>query len=368
MKAGPLIPLGVLLVFQYFTSAVLVSTYPEELYFPGVRIVGLCVYLILDVTGYVFWRSFIRPQFSVLRDLPQPQVSQVHTYMSCTNNIQQTRGGFLTGHVGAVFSIPLGRQIAEWVNSIPNNGMLWFRGMLGAEYLIVAGADSLRDVLFVRAYDFEKTSAFRRYTRRFLAAGLVVQEGDAHKARRKAISPVFQPRNVDALKPMLTSKSERLIQALLKRCNQAGWVQDPKQHHGSAVIDICDWATRFALDVACVVGFGEDFGLAETTEVQPILAAYTTIFTGSKSKMSQYAWHNTAPQFLANALPHKLDKDMDEAARVIRQISHQAVEKRVDLIQRGEKPPQDFLTECIQSNKFSAAECADELLILMAAA
>lgn len=254
------------------------------------------------------------------------------------------------------------------MNDIPNQGLLWFRGMLGAEYLIVNSAESLRDVLFVRPYDFEKTSAFRRYTRRFMAAGLVTQEGEAHKATRKAISPVFQPRAVDALKPMLTDKSERLIQALLKRCSQAGWIDSPKHHHGTAVIDICDWATRFALDVACLVGFGEDFGLAETPEVLPILQAYTTIFTGSKDKMNQYAWHNTAPQFLVKAFPHKLDAEMDAAHSMIRQLGMQAVNGRIELIQRGEKPPQDFLTECIQSNKFSPQACCDELLILLAAA
>ena len=282
----------------------------------------------------------------------------------------KTRGGLLTGHVGAVFSIPLGRQVAEWVNNIPNNGMIWFRGMLGAEYLVVAGAESLRDVLFARAYDFEKTSAFRRYTRRFMAAGLVVQEGDAHKGRRKAISPAFQPRNVDALKPMLSRKSERLIQALLSRShNQAGWGQGLMQPDDGTVIDICDWATRFALDVACVVGFGDDWGLVETREIKPILAAYTTIFTGSKTKMSQYAWHNTAPQWLVKAFPHQLDQAMDEAAATIHRISKQAVAKRIALINSGEKtPPQDFLTEVIQSGKFTPDEVSDELLILMAAA
>jgi cytochrome P450 len=272
--------------------------------------------------------------------------------------------------VGAVFSIPLGRQIAEWVNNIPNNGMLWFRGMLGAEYLIVAGAESLRDVLFARAYDFEKTSAFRRYTRRFMASGLVVQEGDAHKSRRKAISPAFQPKNVDALKPMLSKKSERLIQALHRRSNdKAGKDQGVNKTAGSTTIDICDWATRFALDVACVVGFGDDWGLVETAEVKPILAAYTTIFGGSKTKMSQYAWHNTAPQWLVQAFPHTLDKSMDEAAATIHRISKQAVAARISLINSGEKNiPQDFLTEVIQSGKFSPDEVSDELLILMAAA
>lgn len=259
--------------------------------------------------------------------------------------------------------MPLGRQITEWMNNIPNDGLLFFRGVMGAEYLVVTGTEGLRDVLFSRAYDFEKTSAFRRYTRRFLAAGLVVQEGEAHKIRRKAVGPVFQPRNVDALKPLLCAKSQRLVQVLRQISDRESDVKDT-----TSTIDICDWSTRFALDIACTVGFGEDFGLVENREIQSILRAYTTIFTGSKEKMKQYAWHNTAPVWLSRLFPHKLDKEMDEASRVIREITVGAVRKRIDLIQAGEKAPQDFLTEVILSGKFDAQECADELVILMAAA
>lgn len=361
MKVGPLVPLGVLLTLQHFAFGLLVSTYPN-LYFPGVRVLALVTFCFLDFTCYVLWRSLVRPLFSVLRDLPQPPV-RIHNHflpLDALSNILETRGGLITGHSGAVFSIPLGRQVAEWVNTIPNNGMLWFRGMLGSEYLIVASADSLRDVLFSKAYDFEKTSGFRRYTKRFLADGLVAQEGDVHKARRRAIIPVFQPRNVDALKPMLTTKSDRSIQALIKRCHQ--------QRDGTTTLDICDWGTRFALDVACMVGFGEDMAMAETPEVKPILSAYTTVFSGDKSKMGQYAWHQSAPKFLVNAFPHKLDHNMDISANFIRKVGNNAVKKRMDSIARGEKPPQDFLTEVLQSNKFSPKEASDELLILLAAA
>jgi cytochrome P450 len=226
--------------------------------------------------------------------------------------------------------------------------------------------------LFAHAYDFEKTSAFRRYTRRFLANGLVVQEGDAHKMRRKAVGPVFQPRNVDLLKPLLCAKSQRLVQVLQEVCE----LQDADNarvatngvNTSSAVVDICDWSTRFALDIACTVGFGEDFGLVESREVQPILKAYMTIFTGSKDKMSQYAWHNTAPSWLSRMLPHKLDKEMDEARRLIGELTLNAVKKRIKLIEQCVKAPQDFLTEVIMSGKFDVQECADELVILMAAA
>lgn len=166
------------------------------------------------------------------------------THLRAKNGVQ-TPGNLLTGHANAVFSIPLGRQIAEWMDQIPNEGLLFFRGMLGAEYLAVTGAAGLRDVLFSWAYDFEKTSAFRRYTRRFLAAGLVVQEGNAHKTRRKAVAPVFQPRNVALLKPLLSAKSQGLVQALRSMCED-----DVPDKGCSAVVDICDWATRLTLPVS----------------------------------------------------------------------------------------------------------------------
>lgn len=67
-------PLGILLVLQYICLSITVSLYHPHIYFPGVRIVGLLVLLVVDVVGYVLWRSLVRPQFSVLRDLPQPPV------------------------------------------------------------------------------------------------------------------------------------------------------------------------------------------------------------------------------------------------------------------------------------------------------
>lgn len=236
---------------------------------------------------------------------------------------------------------------------------------------MVTSTEGLRDILLAHPYDFEKTSAFRRYTRRFLASGLVIQEGDAHKLRRKTIGPIFQPRNVDSLKPLLCTKSQVLVRAFRQACevNHLEGIQARSSRDvGSAVVDICDWATRFALDVACTVGFGEDLGLVGSRELHPILEAYITIFAGSKEKLRQYAWHNIAPSWLSKLLPHKLDEGMDKASHVIRNLTKKAVRKRTDLMNSGEKVPHDFLTEVIACGKFNAQECADELIILMAAA
>jgi hypothetical protein len=67
-------PLVALLVLQYTALSITVATYPH-IYFPAIRLVGLVTLLVLDVAGYILWRSLVRPQFSVLRDLPQPPVS-----------------------------------------------------------------------------------------------------------------------------------------------------------------------------------------------------------------------------------------------------------------------------------------------------
>ncbi|KAK7180069.1 cytochrome p450 [Paraphaeosphaeria sporulosa] len=139
------------------------------------------------------------------------------------------------------------------MDSIPNAGLLYFRGVLGSEDLVVTAAEGLRDVLFAHAYNCEKTRGFRRYAKRILAVGLVVQEGEAHQVRRRAVGPAFQARNVDGLQSLLCARSQRL-----------GSVLQSHVRGGEVVADICDWATGFTPDIACVVGFGEAFGLIES--------------------------------------------------------------------------------------------------------
>jgi hypothetical protein len=40
------------------------------------KMIVVAVALLTNATLYVFWRCLIRPRFSILRDLPQPPVSQ----------------------------------------------------------------------------------------------------------------------------------------------------------------------------------------------------------------------------------------------------------------------------------------------------
>lgn len=92
---------------------------------------------------------------------------------------------------------------------------------------------------------------------------------------------------------------------------------------------------------------GSNLGLVERLKGHTILEEYTAISTGSKGKASHYVWYNTTSVWLSNILPHKLDKNMDKASPIVREIAVNAVRKFMGLTQEGEKPPQDFLAEVI---------------------
>lgn len=85
---------------------------------------------------------------------------------------------------------------------------------------MVTGQNGLRDILFTHDNGCEKTSGFRRCARRFLAGRLVVQEGDAHRMRRKTVGPVSSMQNVYRIKSMMSDNPRALVQELRELCEQ----------------------------------------------------------------------------------------------------------------------------------------------------
>lgn len=221
--------------------------------------------------------------------------------------------------------------------------------------MIVTDIEGLKDVLLRNAYDFEKASAFRGYTRRFIGQGLIIDEGDAHRHHRRLVGPVFQQRRVDDLKHLLSSKSEDLVQQLLVYCNK------------HKTIDISDWASRIALDVACIVGLGVDYDIVNG-ENADIFEAYQTIFACSDGKKAQFMWHNSAPKWLVTLFPSRFDHQMDSAYDSIRKLVQKIADERIEhggLIDNG--LGLDFLTQLVRSGEFTSKQCVEQVLIILAA-
>lgn len=221
--------------------------------------------------------------------------------------------------------------------------------------MVVTDVKGLKDVLLTFAYDFEKASAFREYTKRFIGQGLIIDEGDTHKHHRRLVGPVFHQRRVDDLKPLLTSKANALSQQLLNHCQ----VQD--------TIDISDWASRVALDVACIVGLGMDFNIIDDEESE-IFAAYQTIFSNPDGKKAQFMWHNSAPKWMVSLFPSAIDKQMDQAYESVRKIVQRLADERLQQdVSKDRETGLDFLTQLVRTGEFNSEQCVEQVLIILAA-
>lgn len=127
-------------------------------------------FMIGNLVCLLTYRWGIYPNFlSPLRDLPGPK-----------------EGGYpLIGHGMVRFSRPPGEALRKMVNSIPNDGLIRFKGFFGQDTLVLTNHQTLKAVLSDHTYDYEKPGKIVKILRRILGDGLILVEGDVHKFQRK---------------------------------------------------------------------------------------------------------------------------------------------------------------------------------------
>lgn len=104
--------------------------------------------------------------------------------------IQGPHGGnFFIGHGMYQFSKPPGEKLRQMVNTIPNDGLLYFRGFFNRSVVLPTSHETLKAILSDRTYDYEKPASFVTLLRRVLGDGLILVEGSLHQFQRKRLSP-----------------------------------------------------------------------------------------------------------------------------------------------------------------------------------
>jgi len=69
----------------------------------------------------------------------------------------------------------------DWINSIPNDGLIYYNSVLNAERLLLTSPQALSEVLTTKSYEFVKPAFLRNGLGRVLGNGLILSEGDEHK-------------------------------------------------------------------------------------------------------------------------------------------------------------------------------------------
>ena len=68
-----------------------------------------------------------------------------------------------------------------WINEIPNDGLIRYKGILNSDRLLLTGPKSLGEVLVQKNYEFVKPIFMVRALSRLLGLGILLAEGEEHK-------------------------------------------------------------------------------------------------------------------------------------------------------------------------------------------
>lgn len=135
------------------------------------------------------WQAILYPKlFSPFRHLPQPKVGpHSQPIMSPAKTILQG-GSFFNGQFKRISAEVTGEPHRDWMNNIPNEGLIYYTSLLNQGRLLVTSPQALSEVLTTKSYDFIKPQQLRNGLGRVLGIGILLAEGDEHK-----VGPIALP-------------------------------------------------------------------------------------------------------------------------------------------------------------------------------
>ena len=246
---------------------------------------------------------------------------------------------------------------------MPNDGLIYYRSILNIERLMPVSPQALSEVLTQKSYEFVKPYQLRFGLGRILGVGLVLSEGEEHKAHRKLLKPAFDFRHIKDLYPTFWSKACNLVSHLMVETQKQA--QDSKDYSAVTVVEIGNWVSRATLDIIGVAGLGKDFNAIENPNTE-LNATYRKVFQPSKAGQILNFAGLFLPQWFIRLIPISHNSSIFEASETIRKVCRQLIhekrqrlkEKRVDF---------DILSVAVESGGFTDEELVNELMTFLAA-
>ncbi|KAF2472405.1 cytochrome P450 [Lindgomyces ingoldianus] len=302
---------------------------------------AVSVYFVL-LTLQLIWTVIVYPLcFSPLRHLPSPPNSN-----------------FLLGHFSRIFKDPTGEPQRDWIDTVPNDGVLYYRFLFNEPRVLITNPKALAEVLVQRNYEFIKPQRIRESLGRLLGVGILLAEGDEHKRQRRALMPAFSFRHIKDLYPIFWSKSREMTAAI-----KASLTDDSAT---SSVVEIREWASRATLDIIGVAGMGQDFGAIENP-ANELNVTYRTIFAAGRGAQILQLIASQFPQWLFRALPMKRNEEIATAIKTIKKVAADLIRDKRANLEKGGRSDLDILSVAIESGGFSDEDLVNQLMTFLAA-
>jgi cytochrome P450 len=260
------------------------------------------------------------------------------------------------------------------ITTVPNDGLIRYRGFLNQERLFVTSPKALAEVLVTRNYDFEKPSQIRRFLGRILGVGVLIAEGDLHKVQRRNLMPAFAFRHVKDLYPVFWKLSREAVQVMTESVKANPAQHDVSQdgekstsiRENTGVIEVGSWASRTTLDIIGVTGMGRSFGAIHDPNNE-LRATYRSVFQPNRQAQILEMLGMVLPSWVITNLPVRRNNDINSAAKVIKSVCYDLIREKKDKNARKELTDVDILSVAIESGFFTDEDLANQLMTFLAA-
>lgn len=276
-------------------------------------------------------------------------------------------GSLVWGQAAAAPGCPRGETFREWLDTVPNTGLVYFRTLFhGHPNLLVTSTKGLSEVLVTKAYDFEKPPLDRKLLTRTVGHGLITVEGAAHKQQRKAVTPAFSGKHVNDLVPVFWSRAQAFATVIAEHLDVPCSSDDNKGRTG--VVEIGEWASRVTLDIIGQACVGRDFGALYNSNDE-FVQHYDKILASQHGSEILFALFTLLlPLSIARWTPFYTSfRQASEGRSQLRLLCRRLVKiKRMEMEDQSEKHI-DILSVLIRSGQFDDDGLVEQLLTFLAA-
>ncbi|KAL2012161.1 hypothetical protein VTN00DRAFT_4879 [Thermoascus crustaceus] len=247
------------------------------------------------------------------------------------------------------------------METIPNNGLIRYYMVGNLERVLVTNPSALREVLVQKAYDFDKSDLARVQLSRVTGTGLLLAEGDEHKAQRKNLLPAFSYRHVKDLYPIFWSKGVEMVTMIEKHIQSKS---------GDNLVIMGDWASRATLDIVGVAGMDQDFHSLRDPS-NKLNEQYRRILI-EPSLLMRYV--TLLGLFIMDLrlivkLPLKRNIEIKAASEYIRTVARQIIRQKKEKMEKQKDAASDvdIISVALRSGAFSEENLVDQMMTFLAA-
>ncbi|EED23094.1 cytochrome P450 monooxygenase, putative [Talaromyces stipitatus ATCC 10500] len=251
--------------------------------------------------------------------------------------------------------------VREWTKSIPNPGLLRYYVIGNWERVVVLSPKAIADLLVNKSYDFVRPEIARVQLSKVTGEGLLVAEGDAHKAQRKSLMPSFSYRHIKELYPVFWTKAIQMTNEIEKgiKTNKSG----------EDIIKTSGWASRAMLDIIGLAGFDYDFNTVANPDNE-LARRYESMFftpTGWQRVIAFVCLFIIGFKWYFR-IPSRQNSIMDDAMSFIRGTAHEHLTKKKKQLQTDRKDAHvDILSVAMRNGDFTDENLVNQMMTFLGA-